>query len=158
MIDPAVMPSMPEYSEVMPFPVEEEKPAKVHKLIKWLDEGNIVSKMEDHATLTGSDVYEDIQQCYGDAQATMDKWLRKYKAAIALAKMQPTAGGEEIDSKDFPFPGASVAMMPFVLQSMLDFASRASPDLVWTEKLVSGQVTGMDREQSKMARAIRVET
>jgi chaperonin GroES len=41
---------------------------------------------------------------------------------------------------------------------MLDFASRASPDLVWTDKLVSGQVCGMDQDESKLARAVRCET
>lgn len=154
MIDPMMgVPAPAGYSEVVPL-----KPQKVHKLVKWLDEGNIVSKLEDHKDLTAAEVYEDAMQCYGDAEETMSKWKRKYEAAIALAKMQPTAGGQEIESKDFPFPGASVAMMPFVLHSMLDFASRASPDLVWTDKLVSGQITGMDQDQSKMARAIRVET
>lgn len=144
--------------DVEPAEIEVAKPSKVHKLIKQLDEGNIVSRLEDHDDLTASDVYEDITQAFGDAAATMESWKRKYMSALKLAKMQPTAKGEDIDTKDFPFEGASVAMMPFVLQSMLDFASRASPDLVWTEKLVSGQVCGMDQDETKLARAIRCET
>lgn len=144
--------------DVIDDPVMEPvAPEKVHKLVKWLDEGNIVSKLNDHKDMTAADVYNDITQTYGDADASMEKWRKKYKAAIKLAKMQPTAGGEDIETKDFPFEGASVAMMPFVFQAMLDFASRAAPDLVWTEKLVSGQVCGMDQDQTKLARAMRCE-
>lgn len=149
------LPELPGYDQAE---IEIPKPKKVHALIKQLEEGNIVSKLDDHKDKTPATIYEDIQQAYGDAEESMESWFRKYKAAIKLAKMQPTAGGKDIDTKDFPFPGASVAMMPFVLQAMLDFAARATPDLVWTDKLVSAQVQGMDREQTKLARAIRVET
>jgi chaperonin GroES len=145
-----------EYEE--PAVIEVAKTKKPHELIAQLEDGNLVSKLEDHDDLTAADVYDDIMQTYGDAQATMTKWLKKYTAALKLAKMQPSAGGQDVESKSFPFAGASLAMMPFILQAMLDFASRASPDLVWTDKLVSGQVCGMDRDETKLARAVRAET
>ena len=148
------VPEMPMMGQMEEDAPEKKKP----KLLKWLDEGNIVSRLEDHKEKTPATIYEDITQSYGDADASMEKWKKKYTAALKLAKMQPTAGGEDIDTKDFPFPGASVAMMPFVMEAMLDFASRAAPDLVWTEQYVSGQVQGMDRDESKLARAIRVES
>src|SRR6187431_3211682 len=111
----------------MDEPIEVAKPKKAHKLIAQLEEGNIFDKLGKMKDKTAAQVYEDIMQSYGDAEASNEKWLRKYKAALKLAKMQPTAGGEDIDTKDFPFPGASTAMMPFVMQAMLDFAARAAP-------------------------------
>ncbi len=155
MADILSMPELPAYNAAE---VEVPKPRKVHKLLQWLEEGNIVAKLEDHKDKDPAMIYEDIMQLYGDADDSMEKYFKKYKAALKLAKMQPTAAGEDIDVKDFPFLGASTAMMPFVMEAMLDFAARAAPDLVWTDKFVSGQVVGMDRDQNKLARAIRIET
>src|SRR5262245_33829072 len=133
MMDPAAFAATdPPPELIAPVQVEQPAPKKVHKLVKQLDEGNLVSKLDGHPELSQSTVYEDLTEEFNDAEASMDKWLKKYKAALHLAKMQPTAGGQEIETKDFPFEGASVAMMPFVMEAMLDFASRASPDLVWS--------------------------
>jgi hypothetical protein len=118
-------------------PMDAPLPKKVNKLIKWLDEGNIVSKLADHKDLTPAEVYEDIMQAYGEAEESMGKWLRKYKAAINLAKMQPTAGGQEIESKDFPFEGASVAMMPLPVLLLIwcGLTNLSQPrSLAWTRK------------------------
>lgn len=160
MVEPVSMIDAPEYdlAPAIQIGAIEPKPKKVHKLLSWLDEGNIVKKLADHKDKDPSQIYEDITSAYDEALESMDKYLAKYKAALKLAKMQPAAKGADIDTKDFPFAGASVAMMPFVMEAMLDFAARAAPDLVWTDKFVSGQVVGMDRDESKLARAIRVET
>lgn len=136
-----------------------EQPRKVHKLIKQLDDGNLVGKLEKLKDETPASVYQGIIECYEEAKASMDKWLVRYNKALKLAKMQPfDASGNDLESKSFPFDGASLAMMPFILEAMLDFSSRASPELVWTDKIAAAKVQGMDQEQSKMARAIRVET
>ncbi len=128
-------------------------------LIANLDAGNLVEMLDDLEKKTHSEIYSDIETLFSDAKSTMDKWLKKYNKALKLAKMQPTdSSGSDIDSKNFPFDGASVAMMPFILEAMLDFASRAAPDLVWTDKIVSAKVNGADDNDAKQARVDRVET
>lgn len=127
-------------------------------LIGNLDRGNLVELIDELEKKTHSAVYEDIMTSFGDAEATMEKWKKRYNKALKLAKMQPTdSSGTDIDSKSFPFDGASVAMMPFILEAMLDFSSRASPDLVWTDSIVTAKVNGADEDDAKQARADRVE-
>ena len=79
---------------------------------------------------------------YDDALISMEQWKKKYKKALWLAKLQPNAGNIEITKKTFPFDNASLAMLPFILEAMLDFQSRATPDLVWAKNIVKFKVYG----------------
>jgi chaperonin GroES len=130
-----------------------------HPLIAQLDEGNLVSKLRDLEKKTEAGIYQDTMELYGEAVQSMSDWKRKYDKALKLAKMQPTnSKGDPIETKDFPFEGASLAMTPFILEAMLDFAARATPELVWTDELVSAKITGKDPEEVKEARGERVST
>lgn len=123
-------------------------------LIDQLDEGNLVKKLDKLEKTTRSKVYEDIMDSYTEASKSMDAWKRKYTKALLLAKMQPSnSKGEEIETKDFPFEGASTVMLPFILEAMLDFSARATPELVWNDKLVSVKITGQDREAEQAKEA-----
>lgn len=106
-------------------------------LIKNLDAGNIVDQLKDNAA-----EYVRIKRLYDEAVTSMEPWLKKYKAAVNLAKLQPTSGGMDITSKSFPFEGASLAMLPYILEAMIDFNSRAAPELVWAENLVTFKTYG----------------
>ena len=117
-------------------------------LIDNLDAGNLVAQLDE---LKGADnvkkkdnsmLYEEINGLFGKAKATMKKWEKRYNKALKLAKMQPNKDGNDIESKDFPFEGASVAMLPYIFEAMLDFHGRAVPDLVWTNELVSVKING----------------
>ena len=122
-------------------------------LIDNLDAGNIVDQIEDLKgadnvpSKTNGQLYEDIDGLYQAAKQSMESWEKKYKKAIKLAKMQPTKGDADVDSKDFPFEGASVAMLPYIFEAMLDFHGRAVPDLVWTDDLVSVAINGSQPEE-----------
>jgi hypothetical protein len=121
---------------------------------------NLVGEIETREHLKNSEVYQDAMDILKECETSMQKWKKKYNRAINLAKMVPTTKGgkDELESKDFPFEGASLAMLPYIFEAMLDFSSRASPELVWSPKLVKAKVWGQDQEQTKLARAMRVET
>jgi hypothetical protein len=118
-------------------------------LVKNLDAGNLVELLDE---LEGSDyvdpktnsqIYSEVFDEYQKADQSMDDWRKKYKKALALSKLIPRdSSGKEMTSKDFPFPGASTAMLPYILEAMLDFHGRAVPELVWTNNLVKAKVTG----------------
>ena len=115
-----------------------------------LEKGNIVEELENN-----SDACQKIIDLYQEAEQSMEKWLKKYKRAINLAKMQAMSGDVEITEKTFPFEGASLAMLPFVTEAMLDFNSRSAPELVWSENIISAKIYGENSEE-KEERAKRV--
>lgn len=117
-------------------------------LIANLDAGNLVSQLDE---LKGADnvkkkdnsmLYEEINGLFGKAKQSMEKWEKKYNKALKLAKLQPSKDGNDIESKDFPFEGASVAMLPYIMEAMLDFHGRSAPELVWANDLVSVKING----------------
>ena len=120
---------------------------------------NLVGELDKRDHTSNSEVYADAISVLKDCETTMESWKKKYNRALMLAKLTPTTkDGKEIESKDFPFEGASLAMLPYIFEAMLDFSSRASPELVWTTKLVKSKIYGKDPQQTKLARAMRVET
>jgi len=135
----------PEEMESVTEEVGQESP-----LIKYLDEGNIVEELEDNAGTTSK-----ILDLYDEADRSMDKWKIKYEKALSLAKLQPMANGKEIEEKTFPFEGASLAMMPFILEAALDFNSRAAPELAWANEIVHAKVYGKNSKE-KEERAERI--
>ena len=119
----------------------EEEKDETHPLYKNLDKGNIVDQLKDNTA-----VYNDVIELYNTANESMGPWIKKYDRAIKLAKLQPTAGDKDIETKSFPFEGASLAMLPYILESALDFNSRAAPELVWAEDLVKTKVYGRNNK------------
>lgn len=137
------------YDEGMLLPTGEETEPQ-SKLVKYLDQGNIVDQLPDNQEATF-----DSLELYNEADTSMRSWRKKYKRAINLAKLQAMSGDKEIDKKNFPFEGASLVMMPYILEAMLDFSSRASTELVWSKDIVRGKIYGKNNEQ-KEERAKRV--
>ena len=142
-------------AEILELPegdVIEEKTS----LFKFLDQGNIVDQLPD-----AKKACTDALELYETATTSMEPWLKKYTRALNLAKLQAMSGDVEITEKTFPFEGASLAMMPYILEAMLDFSSRAAAELVWTDDIVKVKVYGKktddeDAEKSKEDRAKRV--
>lgn len=122
------------------------------KLIDNLDAGNIVDQLPDP-----SKAYTDTMDLFSEATESMSKWLKKYKRAINLAKLQVMSGDLEITEKNFPIEGASLVMMPYILEAMLDFSSRAASELVWAEDIIKAKTYGKNNEE-KEERAKRVAT
>jgi hypothetical protein len=127
-----------------------EMGAEANKLIGYLDEGNIVDKLQDPKKAC-----TDTIDLYNEAVKSMEPWLKKYKRALNLAKLQAMSGDVEITEKSFPFEGASMAMMPYILEAMLDFSSRAASELVWTDNIIHAKIYGKNTPE-KEDRAKRV--
>ena len=64
-------------------------------------------------------VAAETQRLLDEAKQTMGPWLKDYERALKLAKLEA-----ETEKKTFPFEDASIVMMPFILETMLDFHSR----------------------------------
>jgi chaperonin GroES len=141
--------SMPEMME-LPEGLELDEPKG--KLEGWLDKGNLVDELEDNAGTATK-----IIELFNTAKTSMQDWLKKYKRAINLAKMQAMSGEKEITEKSFPFEGASLAMLPFVTEAMLDFNSRSAPELVWRKNIAGAKVYGQ-KTKEKEDRAKRITT
>jgi len=106
-------------------------------LIDNLEKGNLVDQLEDNQQTS-----QDTLELFNKANQSMNNWRKKYKKAINLAKLQAMSGDTEISEKSFPFEGASLAMLPFVTEAMLDFNSRAAPELVWSKNIVAAKIYG----------------
>ena len=117
-----------------------------------LDKGNIVDELEEHEN---EEATAKILDLCNQAEQSMEKWLKKYKRSINLAKLQAMSGDKEIEEKTFPFEGASLVMLPFVTEAMLDFNSRTAPELVWNENIAHAKIYG-ENNPEKEARAKRV--
>ena len=134
---------------------EQEQEAQ-HPIFANLDKGNIVDKLPDNPK-----AYQDANELYDEALQSMEQWLKRYKRAIKLATLQPTSGDNDIETKSFPFQGASLAMMPYILEAMLDFNSRAAPELVWADKIIATKVfgrdfdAGEDFDEKEVAKAVK---
>lgn len=140
--------AMPGYGETEePYETETEKESP---LFKYLDQGNIVDELEDNSGTTSK-----IMALYDEAEDSMSKWKKKYDRALNLAKLQPTINGKEITEKNFPFDGASLVMMPFILEAGLDFQSRSAPELAWSNEIVHAKVYGKN-STDKEDRATRI--
>jgi len=143
------MASGEELDELVEQP-EQEAEAVTGKLELNLDKGNLVDQLKDNTQATA-----DTQTLFDDAKASMSDWLKKYKRAINLAKLQAMSGDQEITEKSFPFEGASLAMLPFVTEAMLDFNARSAPELVWSKNIVAAKIYGQ-KDDDKEARADRI--
>lgn len=119
------------------------------EIIDQLDEGNLVDKLEDLELGAQGVAYQVTSLC-DEAKMTMGPWLADYKRALDLAKLVP-----EAEKKTFPFENASIVMMPFILETMLDFHSRTVPELVWAKRVVATRIYGRETEE-KTQRADRV--
>ncbi len=121
------------------------------QLFDQLEDGNLVGVLGDLAIGTAG-VSALTIQLFGTAKRSMKDWLQKYKNALKLAKLEP-----ESEKKTFPFEDASTVMMPFILETMLDFHSRTVPELVWAKKVVAIKTYGKPNKE-KDDRARRVGT
>ncbi len=119
------------------------------ELIDQLDEGNLVDKLEG-LDLGAQGVAYQVTSLCDDAKETMGPWLTDYKRALDLAKLIPDS-----EKKTFPFEDASIVMMPFILETMLDFHSRTVPELVWAKRVVATKIYGRETDD-KTQRADRV--
>ncbi len=130
---------------------EEER--ETNALTKFLKDGNLASHIDDKTK-----TYNDIKKAYDEADTSMTDWRKKYRKAINLSKMMATENGhdeKEIQRKDFPFEGASLIMMPFILEAMIDFNSRSAPELAWADKIIGAKIYG-ENSESKEKRSDRV--
>lgn len=101
---------------------------------------------------TREEMASDIQTGHDTDLNSMHKWKKKYDRALKLAQLQP-----DMERKTFPFNGASRAMMPFILEAMIDFNSRTAPELVFAKNVLYVRMYGRPT-QDKDDRAKRVAT
>ena len=113
---------------------------------KFLNSDNINKYLDTQTLDLMSKVVEEEYKV--DLQSR-EEWVKIYNKGKKLALMT-----EEI--KNTPWPNASNVKFPLMLQAILNFSSRAYPNLIKDRNVVKVRVIGDDPEGLKKARAERV--
>lgn len=80
--------------------------------------------------------------------ASREDWDKKSEGALKIARQM-------VETKTFPWPGASNVLYPLITSSVIQFAARAYPDIVKGNDIAKARVTGRWSEE-KADRANRV--
>jgi len=82
----------------------------------------------------------DIEGIIQKDKASMSDWLKRYKEAVMLAKLEP-----EHAKKTFPFEGASNLVCSYVLEAAVDFSARATPAVLERQNICKAKIVGKER-------------
>ena len=109
---------------------------ELEKILKSSD--NICEILDDtELTRIGDDLGDQIN----DDRLSMEPWLKKYKKAMGLARLEPKNA-----KKTFPFEGASNVMCPYILEAAIDFNARIVPGLIERKNICKSNITGKERD------------
>ena len=112
-----------------------------------LSSSNITEMLDDElVTKIGLKVIQEFQM---DLQSRED-WEKKNEQALKLAL-------QVVESKSFPWVGASNVKFPLITIAALQFHARSYPALVGGQDIIKCRVTGEDPDGMKSFRAKRVE-
>ena len=143
----------PHYGEVIPFPLAPPEPESVTKLkqqamllMKLAKMPNVADAVTDEELgKLGSIVVREFRI---DEDSRAD-WEKSARRAMDIAR-------QKVESKSYPWDGASNVKFPMLTTAALQFAARAYPAIVDGPRIVKCQVMGRDPAGLKAAMADRV--
>lgn len=97
-------------------------------------------------------VASSLQDAIQRDTQTMADYKRMHDKALKIAKMS-----KDCETKTFPFPGASMVMMPYLADAALEFSSRFTPDVLAKNDICFAEIVGTDA-QFKADKSKRVTT
>ena len=111
------------------------------KLLRWAEKDNIVGDLELNMV---SMIQKQITVQYGKDDESMTKWIKKYKNAIALAKMsyEDTESYTGSGGKDSPFEGSAKVMVPILMDAATQWNARLYMDILASEEIVKPKTLG----------------
>jgi chaperonin GroES len=145
-VDPSLMNGMSPPQGPAPTPQEPEDPHR--KLQGMIEMKNIAEKLDEEVLNDISRVCKEGFEQDLDSRAT---WWKETEEWVKIAKQMR-------EQKSFPWPDASNIKYPLITTASMQFNARAYPSLVPNDgQVVKAQVFGEDPDDSKSARAQRIE-
>lgn len=126
-------------------PEETGNPA-MKRINEFLQSKNIAEELDDELLAEiGAELKNEIEQDEDNCR----EWRNRNEVWLKLAT-------QVMDTKTFPWPGASNVKFPLLATAAMQFAARAYPALVPGPNLVNAIVVGKDPEGTKQQSADRV--
>lgn len=92
---------------------------------------------------------QQVVNGYRADEASREEWRDTVEQAMSIAK-------QIIEVKNTPWPNASNVKFPLITMAAIDFASRTIPEIIPNGNIVKVRVIGMDSDDSKYKRSMRV--
>jgi chaperonin GroES len=115
------------------------------ELLSYIDNPNIAADLsEEKLTEIANKVVEE----YGEDRDSMSEWSKMVDKGMKVAK-------PAMESKSYPWEGASNYKSPMIYEAVISFGDRASTEILGGKKLVKGCIEGVETPE-KQARMSRV--
>jgi hypothetical protein len=115
------------------------------ELLSYIDNPNIAKDLSEEKLL---EIAQKAVEEYGDDRDSMSDWSKMVEKGMKVAK-------PAMESKSFPWDGASNYKSPMIYEAVISFGDRASTEILGEKKLVKGCIEGIENPE-KMMRMNRV--
>ena len=110
------------------------------KILEYIDLPNIAEKLDEKKLLK---IAQKVIEEYGEDRDSMSDWSKSIDRGMKLAK-------PAMESKSFPWEGASNYKSPLIYEAVISFGDRATTEILHEKNLVRGCITGKDTEENTM--------
>jgi hypothetical protein len=110
------------------------------KILEYIDLPNIAEKLDEKKLLK---IAQKVIEEYGEDRDSMSDWAKSIDRGMKLAK-------PAMESKSFPWEGASNYKSPLIYEAVISFGDRATTEILQEKNLVRGCITGKETEEKTM--------
>ena len=115
------------------------------ELLSYIDNPNIAADLSEEKL---TEIAQKVVQEYGEDRDSMSEWAKMVDKGMKVAK-------PAMESKSYPWEGASNYKSPMIYEAVISFGDRASTEILGGKKLVKGCIEGIETPE-KQARMNRV--
>lgn len=115
------------------------------ELLSYIDNPNIAADLSEEKL---TEIAQKVVQEYGEDRDSMSEWSKMVDKGMKVAK-------PAMESKSYPWEGASNYKSPMIYEAVISFGDRASTEILGGKKLVKGCIEGIETPE-KQARMNRV--
>ena len=115
------------------------------ELLSYIDSPNIAVDLSEEKL---TEIAQKVVQEYGEDRDSMSEWAKMVDKGMKVAK-------PAMESKSYPWEGASNYKSPMIYEAVISFGDRASTEILGGKKLVKGCIEGIETPE-KQARMNRV--
>lgn len=115
------------------------------ELLSYIDNPNIASGLKEEKLI---EIANKVVEEYGEDRDSMSEWSKMVDKGMKVAK-------PAMESKSYPWEGASNYKSPMIYEAVISFGDRASTEILGGKKLVKGCIEGQETPE-KQARMSRV--
>ena len=115
------------------------------ELLSYIDNPNIAADLSEEKL---TEIAQKVVQEYGEDRDSMSEWSKMVDKGMKVAK-------PAMESKSYPWEGASNYKSPMIYEAVISFGDRASTEILGSKKLVKGCIEGQETPE-KQARMNRV--